>query len=120
MNLLDWPPPCRIIGLLLPAIQKVRSAGERRPRTNGRYAASPDGSALAYAALDRDGRFQIFVADLDGTDIGKVTHDPVGAVTPATPNFAANARAIFSTSEGRNTRRWSALAPVVLGELSAT
>ncbi len=38
----------------------------------------------------------------------------------ATPTLAASARATESTSEGRSTSRLSALAPVVVGELSAT
>lgn len=59
------------------------SLGEPPPDPGGRYAASPDGSTLAYVAVDDDGRFQVFVADLDGTGIRQVTNDPVGAATPA-------------------------------------
>jgi hypothetical protein len=47
------------------------------------YAASPDGSRLAYVAPGEDGTGQIFVADLDGSRIRQVTHDPVGAGSPA-------------------------------------
>jgi hypothetical protein len=59
------------------------SLGERPPDPGGRYAAAPGGAALAYVAADDDGRFQVFVADLDGTGIRQVTSDPVGASTPA-------------------------------------
>ena len=61
----------------------VRSLGEYRPGSHGRFAASSDGSTLAYVAEDDDGRFQIFVANLDGTGILQVTHDPVAAIAPA-------------------------------------
>ena len=49
----------------------------------GRYAASPDGSTLAYVGLGDDGSPQIFVAGLDGTAIRQLTHDPTGATSPA-------------------------------------
>ena len=45
----------------------IRSLGDWRPSWSGRYAASPDGSTLAYVAPDDDGRFQIFIANLDGS-----------------------------------------------------
>jgi Tol biopolymer transport system component len=47
------------------------------------YAASPDGSRLAYVAPGEDGISQIFVADLDGSGVRQVTYDPVGADWPA-------------------------------------
>ncbi len=53
-------------------------AGNRpdpRGSWNG-YAASPDGSRLAYTDLGHNGEGQIFVANLDGTGIEQVTHDP--------------------------------------------
>jgi Tol biopolymer transport system component len=59
------------------------SLGEPPPDPHGRYAASPDGSTLAYVAEVDGGRFQVFVADLDGTGIRQVTNDPVGAASPA-------------------------------------
>ena len=47
------------------------------------YAASPDGSRLAYARLTEGGSRQIFVAGIDGSGVRQVTHDPIGAVSPA-------------------------------------
>jgi Tol biopolymer transport system component len=47
------------------------------------YAASSDGSRLAYVANGDDGRGQIFVADIDGTDVHQATHDREGAGLPA-------------------------------------
>lgn len=49
----------------------------------GQYAASPDGSRLAYVGDDDDGTPQIFVARSDGSGIRQVTHDPVRAASPA-------------------------------------
>jgi Tol biopolymer transport system component len=61
----------------------IRSLGEDRPHTGGRFAASPDDSTLAYVAADDNGRFQVFVANLDGSGIRQVTYDPVEATSPA-------------------------------------
>ena len=49
----------------------------------GQYAASPDGSLLAYVGDDNDGTPQIFVARVDGSGIRQLTHDPVRAASPA-------------------------------------
>jgi hypothetical protein len=46
------------------------------------YAASSDGSRLAYVAKGDNGRDQIFVAGIDGTDVHQATHDPKGARSP--------------------------------------
>jgi hypothetical protein len=50
---------------------------------SNRYAASPDGATLAFTGLGDEGTSQIFVANVDGTDVRQVTHDPNGAVEPA-------------------------------------
>jgi Tol biopolymer transport system component len=55
----------------------------RHPPFLGAYAASSDGSRLAYVAKGDDGRDQIFVAGIDGTDVHQATHDPEGASLPA-------------------------------------
>ena len=47
------------------------------------YAASSDGSTIAFVAPDENGANQIFVADLDGSGIRQVTFDPMGAQWPA-------------------------------------
>jgi len=61
----------------------VASTGEGNAHFDGRYAASPDGSNLAYAATNADGRFQIFVVGIDGSGLRQVTDDRVGAISPA-------------------------------------
>jgi Tol biopolymer transport system component len=48
----------------------------------GGYAASPDGSRLAYEAPGNNGKSQLFVANLDGTGIEQVTHDLEAAYSP--------------------------------------
>ena len=71
-------------GLMTPLPEAIiRSLGEGRPHTDAGYAASPDDSTLAYVAPDDNGRFQIFVANLDGSGIRQVTYDPVEANSPA-------------------------------------
>jgi hypothetical protein len=57
--------------------------GGRPFQSPGQYAASPDGSRLAYVGLGDVGSLQIFIADLDGTRVRQVTHDPTGAISPA-------------------------------------
>jgi Tol biopolymer transport system component len=48
----------------------------------GNYAASPDGSRLAYEGPGKNGRSQIFVATLDGSVVERVTNEPA-AFSPA-------------------------------------
>jgi Tol biopolymer transport system component len=49
----------------------------------GQYAASPDGSKLAYVGIAEDGSRQIFTAWIDGRRVRQVTHEPNGASWPA-------------------------------------
>jgi TolB protein len=51
--------------------------------SSNEYAASPDGSRLAYAELGDNSESQIFVANLNGTGIDQVTHDVDEAFSPA-------------------------------------
>ena len=48
-----------------------------------RFAASPDGSSLAFVGDGVDGSPQIFLASVDGTGLRQVTHDPRRATSPA-------------------------------------
>jgi Tol biopolymer transport system component len=48
-----------------------------------RYAASADGSAIAFVALADDGTYQIFETGMDRVDVRQLTHDPIGALSPA-------------------------------------
>jgi Tol biopolymer transport system component len=48
-----------------------------------RFAASPDGSSLAFVGEDEDGRPQIFIAGIDGTGLRQLTRDPRQATSPA-------------------------------------
>ena len=64
----------------------LRSLGPdgRRPfQSPGQYAASPDGSRLAYVGTGDGGSLQIFTSGIDGTGVRQVTHDPTGAISPA-------------------------------------
>lgn len=47
------------------------------------FAASSDGTELAYVDSDDEGTQQIFIARIDGTEVRQVTHDPTGATSPA-------------------------------------
>ena len=47
------------------------------------FAASRNGSRLAYVGTDREGSPQIFIARTHGTRVRQVTHDPAGAAWPA-------------------------------------
>jgi Tol biopolymer transport system component len=48
-----------------------------------RYAAAPGGSWLAYVGIGGEGNVQIFIASVTGHGIRQMTHDPVGARSPA-------------------------------------
>jgi Tol biopolymer transport system component len=50
----------------------------------GQYAASPDGSMLAFVkTATPHGSPQVFVAGIDGSDVRQMTHGPLGATSPA-------------------------------------
>ena len=50
---------------------------------DARYAVSPDGSLLAYVGTGDEGTPQIFIAGIDGAGVRQITHEPVGATSPA-------------------------------------
>ena len=68
------------------------SLGPERPRNSpspGQFAASPDGSRLAYVGTGNDGSLQIFIAGIDGTGVRQLTRHPTDAISPAwSPNGA--------------------------------
>lgn len=67
-------------GLMTPLPEAItRSVGDSV--FEDQYAVSPDGSQLAYVGTG--GEPQIFIADIDGTGVRQVTHDPNGAWSPA-------------------------------------
>ena len=47
------------------------------------FAASRDGTRLAYVGIGDDGNRQIFTAGTDGTGVRQITHDPSGSRWPA-------------------------------------
>jgi Tol biopolymer transport system component len=63
-------------------IRSVAKSGEL-PAHWPLYAASPDGSRLAYVGSGEEGRLQIFIAGIDGSGVRQVTHAPTGARSPA-------------------------------------
>jgi Tol biopolymer transport system component len=66
-------------------IRSLGKSGERGlyPAWAPRYAASSDGSRLAYVGIGDEGSLQIFIAGIDGTGVRQVTHDPRSAMFPA-------------------------------------
>ena len=66
-------------------LRRVRLDSPSRPRwlPGSRYAASADGSTIAFVALAEDGTYQIFVSGIDGVGVRQLTHDPIGALSPA-------------------------------------
>jgi Tol biopolymer transport system component len=66
-------------------IRSLGRPGERNlyPYWASRYAASSDGSRLAYVGIGDEGSLQILIAGIDGTGVRQVTHDPRGAMFPA-------------------------------------
>jgi Tol biopolymer transport system component len=61
------------------AITRLHDAGG----VVGQFAASPDGSRLAFVKTGEDGNPQIFVAAIDGAGMRQLTHDSLGATSPA-------------------------------------
>jgi Tol biopolymer transport system component len=66
-------------------IRSLGNSDERGlyPRGGSRYAATRDGSQLAYVGTGDEGSPQIFIAGIDGTGVRQVTHDPMRAFSPA-------------------------------------
>jgi Tol biopolymer transport system component len=46
------------------------------------HTVSPDGTMVAYSSPDDAGTVQVFISNLDGTDVQQVTHDRRGATAP--------------------------------------
>jgi Tol biopolymer transport system component len=83
----------------------IRSLGKSSEPRRGApgYAASPDGSHLAYVGIGDEGSLQIFTAGLDGTKVRQVTHDPRGATSPAwSPNGTRIAYGGHGSEDVRN------------------
>jgi Tol biopolymer transport system component len=59
------------------------------------YTVSPDGTMVAYTSPDDTGTSQVFIANLDGTDVQQVTHDRDGA---AFPDWSPDGSAIAYTT----------------------
>jgi dipeptidyl aminopeptidase/acylaminoacyl peptidase len=69
-----------------------------------RYAASPDGSLLAYVGTGDERTPQIFIAGIDGTGVRQMTHDPTGATSPAwSPDGTMIAYMTVAGMRGRTT-----------------
>ena len=61
----------------------IRSVAKPGANRLPRYAASPDGSRLAFLGTGDEGSSQIFVAGIDGTGIRQMTQHPTRAWSPA-------------------------------------
>jgi Tol biopolymer transport system component len=57
-------------------------AGRVRSVFPSGYSVSPDGTMVAYTSPDDAGTLQVFIANLDGTEIQQVTHDRRGSTAP--------------------------------------
>jgi Tol biopolymer transport system component len=83
-------------------IQSLRETAEGE-WAESQYAASPDGSPIAYVGTGDEGSLQIFIAAIDGTGVRQVTNDPRGATSPAwSPNARTIAYAGYGSGDVRN------------------
>lgn len=70
-------------GAMTPLPLAIIRSGSEGERGLPRYAASRDGSRLAYVGTDDEENLQIFIAGTDGSGIRQMTHNPIGAWSPA-------------------------------------
>jgi Tol biopolymer transport system component len=70
-------------GAMTPLPLAIIRSGSEGERGLPRYAAARDGSRLAYVGTDDEENLQIFVARIDGSGIRQMTHNPIGAWSPA-------------------------------------
>ena len=82
-------------------------------RWTARYAASSDGTRLAFVGTGGDGDPQIFVADLDGTNVRQVTH---GAADPTSPAWSSDGTSIAYEGNGSAGRHAIFVIDVASGE----
>jgi Tol biopolymer transport system component len=85
----DWPS-----GLRTPRACSGGDCGDAQ------YVVSPDGSLLAFVGTGEEGTPQIFIAGIDGTGVRQMTHEPIGATSPA---WSPDGTMIAYASNGQET-----------------
>jgi len=93
------PTPTPSVGIRVPYLIDLNT-GELTPLPTsiagvGGYSVSPDGTMVAYFSYDDEGRGNVFIASLDGTDVQQVTHHDVrGPGLPDFPDWSPDGAAI--------------------------
>jgi Tol biopolymer transport system component len=93
------PTPTRVPYLQVPYLIDLNT-GELTPLPTsiagvGGYSVSPDGTMVAYVSDDDEGRRNVFIASLDGTDVQQVTHHDVrGPALTDFPDWSPDGAAI--------------------------
>jgi Tol biopolymer transport system component len=93
------PTPTPPAGIRLGPYLIDLNTGEQTPLPTsiagvGGYTVSPDGTMVAYVNDDHEGRGQVYIASLDGTDVRPVTHFGPGAGLPDFPDWSPDGAAI--------------------------
>ncbi len=72
------------------------------PRGSWLYDISPDGSRIAFTT-DTSGRSQVWIMDMDGTELRQLTHDPFEAIDPTwSPDGARIVYVGFGAGDSRD------------------
>jgi Tol biopolymer transport system component len=115
------PTPTPPAGIRVPYLVDLNT-GEQTPLPTSiagglGFSVSPDGTMVAYLSED-EGKGQVFIASMDGTDVQQVTHTRRWAVFPDMPDWSPDGAAIAYVPDLNDVPRNILVLDLATGETS--